>query len=104
MAMIVSDDPLNVLFESNTHYHSLSLEFLELPEKTKMFSFLGKAAYYFESMKITLNAHKYGLSVDKFKTDKGLASMFKPTSISYDIDGKSFVASMESEKYPFFAV
>jgi gamma-glutamyl hydrolase len=30
--------------------------------------------------------------------------MFIPTSISYDKDGKPFVASMESEKYPFYGV
>ena len=29
--------------------------------------------------------------------------MFTPTAISYDNDGKAFVASMEAKAYPFFA-
>jgi hypothetical protein len=69
-----------------------------------MFSPLGEAAHYFETMKIAVNSHTFGVSLEKFKTDKGLSSMFKPTSLSYDLNGNPFVASMESEKYPFFGV
>ena len=68
-----------------------------------MFSILGDDAHVFENYKITYNHHSWGVSQDTFKNDKGLSSIFTPTSISYDDDGVPFVASMESKKYPFFA-
>lgn len=52
---------------------------------------------------IAYNHHSWGVSPDRFKTDKGLSSIFTPTSISYDNKGVPFVASMESKQYPFFA-
>jgi len=38
----------------------------------------------------------------KFTTDKKIMDMFKLTAISYMPDGRPFVASIESDKYPFF--
>jgi|LakMenEpi03Aug12_release.lakeMendotaPanAssembly.Ray.scaffolds.fasta_scaffold727338_2 hypothetical protein len=66
-----------------------------------MFGGLGSAVYGFLEP-ITLNAHNYGVKPEKFTTDAGLKSIFRPTSISYTTDTNSpFVASMESDKYPF---
>jgi gamma-glutamyl hydrolase len=44
------------------------------------------------------------MNPDKFKTDNGLSSMFKLTGISYMTNATHdpIVASIESEKYPFF--
>ena len=42
------------------------------------------------------------MNPDKFNTDKGLSDMFKLTAISYMPDGKPIVASIESDKYPFY--
>lgn len=68
-----------------------------------MFAPLLKNAYEFSTLSIAVNIHKYGISQETFQKDEGLKSMFRPTSISYDLDDKPFIATMESEKYPFFA-
>ena len=53
---------------------------------------------------MTYNSHSYGLALDVFETDSGLGAMFTATSKSTDTDsGDTFVASMESEEYPFYA-
>ena len=53
---------------------------------------------------MTYNSHSYGLALDTFQTDSGLGDMFTATSTSTDADsGDTFVATMESETYPFFA-
>jgi hypothetical protein len=69
-----------------------------------MFSPLEDDAHIYEELSITYNHHSWGVSLDKFKTDEGLGKMFRPTSISYDNNGKPFVSSMEAFNYPFFGV
>ena len=52
---------------------------------------------------MTYNSHSYGVALDTFQTDTSLGAMFTPTSLSTDTDsGDTFVATMESEKYPFY--
>lgn len=79
-----------------------NLEFLVDPSTTRMFSPLGDDAQIYAKKNITYNHHTFGIKPDLFKTDTKLAAMFTPTSVSYDNNGKAFVASMESKKYPFF--
>ena len=70
-----------------------------------MFGDLGDDAFKFETKAMTLNSHSFGIDPVKFITDKGLASMYKLTSISYEPEGdkRPFTASVEGKKYPFFA-
>lgn len=68
-----------------------------------MFNWFGNEAYKFERNNYTYNSHTWSINPKKFKTDEGLREMFKVTSISYmPTDGRPFVASIESDKYPFF--
>ena len=93
-----ADNPLSPLVSSA---HSLTLDFLVDPTKTKMFDGIDADLYTKEAM--TYNSHHWGLSMDTFSTDAGLKKMFTPTSTSTDPEsGDTFVASMESENYPFF--
>ena len=81
---------------------SLLLDFLVDPKDTKMFSDLDDPDYYTQEG-MTFNHHSYGLSLDVFSEDKGLGSIFTPTSTSTDpVSGDTFVATMESPDYPFF--
>uniref|UniRef100_A0A7S3HY45 Glutamine amidotransferase domain-containing protein n=1 Tax=Favella ehrenbergii TaxID=182087 RepID=A0A7S3HY45_9SPIT len=58
----------------------------------------------FHEEAMTYNSHQYGLALDTFKSDEGLGKMFTPTSTSTNPDsGDTFVASMESKYYPFYA-
>lgn len=103
LAQYVSDEPETVLEKFNADDESYNVKYVVDPKSTKMFKILGTDANTFESYNITYNHHSWGVSPDRFKTDKGLSSVFYPTSVSYDNDGKPFVASMESKDYPFFA-
>ena len=48
------------------------------------------------------NSHHYGVNPEKFKSDKGLNSMYEVTAVSLLEDGSPFVASIEGKKYPFY--
>eukprot|EP00347_Sterkiella_histriomuscorum_P009680 403340286 len=102
LAMYTSDDSDTVLERFAADDESYSVKFLVDPKTTKMFQILGSDANVFENYNITYNHHSWGVGPDRFKTDKGLSSIFYPTSISYDNNGVPFVSSMESKKYPFF--
>ena len=67
-----------------------------------MFGWLGEEAFKFEKYNLTYNSHYWSVDPLQFKFDKGLSSMFEITSISYLPDGRPFIASMESQKYPIY--
>lgn len=69
-----------------------------------MFGWLNDEALYFEELPLTYNAHSYGVDPSKFETDQGLSDMFELTSVSTipGTDGKTFAATIEGKKYPFF--
>ena len=98
----VSDDGWNVLDVYDFHSGDMALEFVVDPRTTKMFHGLDTKAYLFEHYNITFNGHHWGMNPSKFQTDRKLMDMFHLTSISYMPDGRPFVASVESERYPFF--
>ncbi len=83
---------------------SLPLEFVVDPRTTKMFGDLGQDAYLFEQNAMTFNSHNWSVNPEKFVTDKGLASSYRLTSISYEPDGQKrpFTATVEHFVYPFF--
>lgn len=103
LAQYASSDPKTVLESFNADDESYNVKYVVDPKTTKMFKILGTDANTFENYNITYNHHSWGVSPDRFKTDEGLSSVFYPTSVSYDNNGKPFVASMESKDYPFFA-
>ena len=106
MVSYISDDGWNVLSVYDLDSASLALEFIEDPEDTKLYEWLGPEAYLFEDHNVTYNSHHWSLNPGKFATDKGLATWFKPTSLSWMPDGRPFVASMETTgemaRYPFY--
>ncbi len=52
---------------------------------------------------MTYNSHHWGADPAIFETDAKLKEMFEVTSVSYlPDDGRAFVATVESTKYPFF--
>jgi len=99
-----SSAPDDILEVYNAHAISLPLSFLEKPETTKMFADLGDKAYKFEEDALALNSHSYGVDPLKFVTDKGIASMYKLTSVSYEPAGEKrpFAATIEGINYPFY--
>ena len=95
-----SGNPLSALVSVTT---SLTLEFLEDPKTTKMYSEMSRDPAYFSKEAMTYNWHHLGISLDTFTSDAGLGKMFTPTATSTDPEsGDTFVASMESPDYPFF--
>ncbi len=106
MAIWAADEGRDVLGSFNAHAISLPIYFTKDPEDTKMFGDLGYEAETFNTKKMLLNSHSYGVDPNKFNTDAGLSSLFTLTSISYEPEGdhRPFTATMESDKYPFFGV
>ena len=71
--------------------------------QTKMFDRLQLDPSVYTAEPMTYQYHRWGLSLDVFRSDYGLASMFTPTSTSTDNEtGHTFVATMESPRYPFY--
>jgi len=105
LAMFASDDSETVLesgFDSDDENYVL--HFTKEPANTRLFSPMGADAEIFAQKAIAYNHHSFGVAPNRFLTDRGLASMFTPTAISYDNKGRAFVAAMESLNYPFFGV
>lgn len=102
MVSYVSDDGWNVLGVYPMDSASLTMEFTSDPSSTKLYQWLGPEAFLFEDHNVTYHSHHWSMDPEKFNTDKGLASVFKLTAISYMPDGSPIVASIESEQYPFF--
>lgn len=106
----MADAGWNVLDIYDMDSSSLTLDFAyEDPSVISMFKELGPDANFFIDHNITYNSHHWSLHPDKFKTDKGLAKWFKPTSLSYmpEPDNRPFIASMETTgemaRYPIYA-
>jgi len=104
LGQFAADIPENVITEHTAEYVNLKLEFVSDPSTSKLFEPLGELAHTFETYGMTMNHHTWGISPSTFETDKGLGSMFKVTSVSYDEKGQQFVSSMEAYNYPFFGV
>ena len=105
LAMFASDDSNTVLesgFDSDDENYVL--HYTKDPSKTRLFAPLGADAQIFAEKSIAYNHHSWGVAPNRFLTDRGLASIFTPTAISYDNKGRAFVAAMESTHYPFFGV
>jgi len=102
MVSYVADEGWNVLGIFDLDSASLTLDFAMDPQSTKLYQWLGNEAYLFNDHNVTYNSHHWSMDPNKFNTDKGLASMFYLTAISHMPDGRPIVASIESEKYPFF--
>jgi gamma-glutamyl hydrolase len=105
LAMFSSDNSNTVLIGGlESDDENYVLHFLEAPESTRMFGPLGDEVAIFKETPIAYNHHSYGVSPNRFMTDRGLAEVFTPIAISYDNKGTPFVAAMESKNYPFFGV
>ena len=89
-------------FDSNDDNYPL--HFTVPANETRMFEDLGGLNFLLANFNLTYNHHHDGVTPDKFETDAGLKKMFKPTSVSYDNNGKIFIASMEGYNYPFYGV
>lgn len=103
--MFSSDDSDTVLtggFDSDDENYVL--HFTQEPEKTRIFGPLGSQSQIFAEKALTYNHHHFGVTPNRFLTDRGLSEIFTPIAISYDNEGRPFIAAMESKQYPFFGV
>lgn len=105
LAMFASDDENTVLIGGlHADDENYVLHFTMEPSASRIFAPLGADAEIFAQKALAYNHHSYGVSPNRFMTDRGLAEMFTPVAISYDNKDTAFVAAMESTKYPFFGV
>ena len=102
MVSYVATEGWNVLDVYDLDSASLTVDFVVDPQSTKLYQWLGNEAYLFNDHNVTYHSHHWSMNPEKFNTDAGLQSIYKLTGISYMPDGRPIVASVESEKYPFF--
>ena len=57
--------------------------------------------YKIKKLKITYNRHSYGILRDTFEQSQKLKDAYTVTGVSYDTEGKEYIAAMEHKKYPF---
>ncbi len=48
--------------------------------------------------------HKFGISINSFINNKNLWNNFRLIAISHDLNGKDFVAIIESYNYPVYGL
>jgi gamma-glutamyl hydrolase len=102
MVAYTSDVGLNSWGIYDLHQVSLPIYFTKDPHSTQMFEGLGDKAWELQANNFTYNSHRYGISQETFKSDKGLKSFWEVTSNSLMPNGTSFVASIEAKEYPIF--
>lgn len=104
MVSYVATEGWDVLGVYDLDSASLTVDFVVDPQSTKLYQWLGNEAYLFNDHNVTYHSHHWSMDPEKFKNDTGLSSIFKLTGISYmpEPDGRPIVASIESDKYPFF--
>ena len=59
--------------------------------------------HIFTQNNITMNNHRNGIEPKVFLSDGGLTSLFQITSTNVDRKGRSFVSTIESLQYPYYA-
>lgn len=56
------------------------------------------------SQNITMNNHHMGITPNRFLNNSNLTHAFKITSTNFDLNGKEFVSTIESKKYPIYGI
>eukprot|EP00924_Labyrinthula_sp_SR-Ha-C_P011035 maker-scaffold_33-snap-gene-3.74-mRNA-1 protein AED:0.30 eAED:0.30 QI:66/0.5/0.66/1/1/1/3/68/315 len=100
LANVFSDE--DVLTDYNASGINLNLTFLEDPAKTELFRNVGSDALeLLQTEPLTYNAHEKGVQLSSFSTS---LVEFIPLALSYDSNGKEFVAAMESKNNNVLAI
>lgn len=91
-------------FDSTNHRTQLAY-FKNLTKNSKMFKKLTpKLKKNSEKKDLMFFFHHYGISVEGLQNNSALSSFFKITSTAKSKDGKTFVASIEGKRFPFYGV
>jgi len=89
------------LFNSSTNL-IFNQDFIRM---SKLFSFFENEDFiYLKNEKSTFHYHLYGISPEIYEKDLALKNYFKITSTSKDSNNNIFISSVESNKYPIYAV
>ncbi|CAF1659296.1 unnamed protein product, partial [Didymodactylos carnosus] len=59
---------------------------------------------YLQEEPVTANFHNYCMRPENFTADLTLSNFYKILSISEDLENKTFISTIESQKYPIFGV
>jgi gamma-glutamyl hydrolase len=101
LLMLASDR--DDILEGGYDAENISLPLLRVDSTSKIYRGIEAILQY----NITLNNHLYGITPHRFRRNTQLVSMFDITSISQDLDGKYFVASIEAKDpdiFPYYGV
>lgn len=101
---ILADDTV-ILTDYDAFNYAMSAILNENTRTAKMFSFFSEEDFgNFEKKNTSAHFHNLGVDPDDYDKYPRLKSFFKITSLGTDLDGKVFVNTVESPKYPVYAV
>jgi len=102
---IIAADDVNVLTHGFDAYAPYPLIFNDQAKGSRIFSSMpSNVVNSFTEQNITMNLHHDGITPDSYKNSKKLNSFFNALSTNYDKNNKEFISTMESFKYPIYAV
>ena len=101
---ILVADSLEVLDHFNSYNIQSPIE-LNQKVKSKMFADFSKIEIsYLQNYNSTAQFHNLGVGEKQYEDFPLLRNFFEISSFGYDLNGKKYIASMESKRYPIFAV
>ncbi|XP_031575257.1 gamma-glutamyl hydrolase-like [Actinia tenebrosa] len=91
--LLTSNDARNFSTTLNFHNLETSTFFKNTPRRF---------IHYMENTPFAYNNHDKGISPQTYRKIKGLYSLFRITTTSYDREGVEFISTLEGRRYPFF--
>lgn len=104
LAMIVSKD-IDILENIEAEDISMPLNFTPKAYTSKLFHNVPQFIMnIFSNQPVTMNNHHFGVSIEKWNSNKNLFDFFNVLSLNDDIYSKIFVSTIESPNYPIYGI
>eukprot|EP01112_Ceratiomyxa_fruticulosa_P000019 TRINITY_DN0_c2_g1_i3.p1 TRINITY_DN0_c2_g1~~TRINITY_DN0_c2_g1_i3.p1 ORF type:complete len:317 (-),score=54.86 TRINITY_DN0_c2_g1_i3:74-1024(-) len=88
----------------NSENYTVPLNFTSIASASRMFSNAPNGIYNaLATQPITMNNHQYGVSPQTFAATPSLFNFFDVLSSNVDRNGREFLSTLESKKYPIYA-
>jgi gamma-glutamyl hydrolase len=103
MAIMASGDE-HILSHFEAENMTLALSFTPVAQHSRLFGSMDKRIVeIFRTQPIAQNLHELGLSPVSYNQHERMRTTWDVLSVNLDREGKAFVSSMESKRYPFYA-
>ncbi|KAJ5073036.1 protease family c26 gamma-glutamyl hydrolase [Anaeramoeba ignava] len=102
---LTNNDPSTITNGFDSVNVNLELIFTQFARDSNLYSKVPDTLFYnLTRFNLTYNDHHWGITPDRFNSLSNLYDFYNILSTTKDINGRSFVSSIEAKKYPFFGV